>query len=120
MRWMAEYERGWRAGDRPAVNTSFTDETRHRTSPYDEPKVGHTAVQAFWLEDDLVRFTVDAEPVAIAGRDAVVRLEVPYGGPRRRQYRDLLGLRFADDGRGDEFTEWTHRPGRSYTAQAES
>jgi hypothetical protein len=120
MRWVAGYERAWRAGDRQAVTTLFTENARYRTSPYEEPKVGHAAIQAFWLEDEGVTFTVDAKPVAVEGRDAVVRLEVRYGGPRTQEYRDLWVIRFADDGRAEEFEEWAYWPGRSYSAEAES
>jgi ketosteroid isomerase-like protein len=120
MRWVAGYERAWRAGDRQAVMTLFTEDARYRTSPYEEPKVGHEAIQAFWLEDEGVTVTVAAEPVAVEGRDAVVRLEVHYGGRRNQEYRDLWVLRFADDGRVEEFEEWAYWPGRSYSAEAES
>lgn len=120
MRWVAGYERAWRTGDRQAVTELFTDDARYRTTPYEEPKVGHAAIQAFWLEDEGTTFTVDAEPVAVEGRDAVVRLEVHYSGPRTQEYRDLWVLRFADDGRVEEFEEWPYWPGRSDTAEAES
>lgn len=120
MRWVAGYERAWRARDRQAVTTLFTEDARYRASPYEAPKVGHEAIQAFWLEDEGVTFTVDAQPVAVEGRDAVVRLEVHYDEPRAQEYRDLWVLRFADDGRVEEFEEWAYWPGRSYTAKAES
>lgn len=35
------------------------------------------------------------------GSRAVVRVEVRYGEPTRREYRDLWVLRFAEDGRVD-------------------
>ncbi|MGY1776855.1 hypothetical protein ACI8AV_13430 [Geodermatophilus sp. SYSU D00804] len=61
-----------------------------------------------------------AEPVAVEGRDAVVRLEVRYGAPAPQEYRDLWVLRFADDGRVEDFEEWAYWPGRSYTAEADT
>lgn len=116
MRWVAGYERAWRAGDRQAVTELFTEDARYRASPYEEPKVGHAAIQAFWLDDEGATFTVTAEPVAVEGRDAVVRLAVQYLEPRRQEYRDLWVLRFAADGRVEEFEEWAYWPGRSFTA----
>ncbi len=89
----------------------FTDDARYRTSPYAEPKVGHAEIQAFWLDDEGKTFSVIAEPVAVEGRDAVVRLEVRYGDPVAQEYRDLWVLRFSPDGRVEDFEEWPFWPG---------
>jgi ketosteroid isomerase-like protein len=115
MEWVASYERAWRAGDLDAVERLFTDDARYRRSPYEESEVGHAAIRAFW-RDDNQSFTVTAEPVAVEGRDAVVRLEVHYGPPTEQEYRDLWVLRFADDGRVEDFEEWAYWPGKPYTA----
>ena len=117
-RWVAEYERAWRAGDVPGVARLFTEDARYRASPYAEPRVGHAEIQAFWRDDEGRTFTVTAEPVAVEGRDAVVRLEVRYRDPVAQDYRDLWVLRFAPDGRVEDFEEWAYWPGRPYTAGA--
>jgi ketosteroid isomerase-like protein len=75
MAWVAEYERSWRDGDLAAVQTLFTPDARYRVSPYEPAKVGHDQIRAFWLDDEGETFTVLAEPVAVEGRTAVVRLE---------------------------------------------
>ena len=116
MRWVAGYERAWRDGNVEAVAELFTQDARYRPSPYEESKVGHAAIQAFWLDDRGETFTASAEPVAVEGRDAVVRLEVRYGDPVRQEYRDLWVLRFAADGRVEDFEEWAYWPGKSYSA----
>src|SRR3954470_20525507 len=95
MRWVAGYERGWGNGDLDAVAELFTEDARYRPSPYEEPEVGHAAIRAFWLDDEGQTFTVRAQPVAVEGRDAVVRLEVRYGDPVRQEYRNLWVLHFA-------------------------
>jgi hypothetical protein len=110
MGWVAGYERAWRTGDLAGLATLFTENARYSRSPYQEVDVGLDAIRAFWLEDDDEVFTVSAEPVAVEGRDAVVRLEVRYGDPVRQEYRDLWVLRFADDGRVRDFEEWPHWP----------
>jgi ketosteroid isomerase-like protein len=120
MGWVAEYERAWRSGDVSGVTRLFTEDVRYRTSPYAEPKVGHAEVQAFWLDDEGRTFSVTAEPIAVEGRDAVVRLEVRYGDPVPQDYRDLWVLRFAPDGRVEDFEEWAYWPDKPYTAAAES
>jgi hypothetical protein len=116
MRWVASYERAWREGDLAGVEQLFTHDAHYRPSPYDEPEVGHDAIKAFWLDDEDEVFTVRAEPVAVEDRQAVVRVEVRYGDPVRQEYRDLWVLRFADDGRVDDFEEWAYWPGRPHVA----
>ena len=116
MRWVAEYERAWRGGDVTAVIRLFTDDARCRRSPYEEPAIGHEGIRAFWLDGEGRTFSVVAEPVAVEGRDAVVRLEVRYDDPGVRQYRDLWVLRFSPDGRVEHFEEWAYGPGKAYSA----
>ena len=119
MSWVAAYERAWRASDPSAVADLFTEDATYLRSPYDEdPLRGHDAIRGFWTADEGATFTVAAEPVAVEGDSAVVRLEVRYTGSEEQEYRDLWVLRFAPDGRVEHFEEWAYWPGRSYTAQA--
>jgi len=115
MAWVARYERAWRAEDLDAVAELFTADARYRPSPYGDAMVGHAAIRAFWVDDEDT-FTVRAEPVAVEGRVAVVRLEVRYGEPVRQEYRDLCVLHFAPDGRVEDFEEWAYWPDRPYSA----
>jgi ketosteroid isomerase-like protein len=119
MRWVAGYERAWRDGDLDAVAELFTEDARYRRSPYEQPEVGHAAIRVFWRDDEGQTFTVRAQPVAVDGRDAVVRLEVRYGDPVRQEYRDLWVLRFAADRRVEDFEEWAYWPGQPYTANTD-
>ncbi len=117
MEWVKGYEKAWRDGDPDAVERLFTEDARYRRSPYERSEVGHAAIRAFWLEDDGQQFTMSAHPIAVENHDAVVRLEVRYGEPVHREYRDLWVLRFADDGRVEDFEEWAYWPGKPYTAE---
>ena len=63
---------------------------------------------------------MDASPVAVEGRSAVVRVEVRYGDPVHQEYRDLWLLRFGADGRVEDFEEWAYWPGKPYSATAPS
>jgi len=116
MRWVAGYERAWRAGDVGALAGLFTQDARYRRSPYERAEIGPAAIGAFWRADEGETFTVEAEPIAVEGRDAVVRLQVRYGDPVYEEYRDLWVLRFAADGRVEDFEEWAYWPGRPYSA----
>lgn len=115
MRWVAAYERAWRDSDRGAVADLFTDDAHYRASPYEPSEVGHEAIRAFWLDDDGRTFTMTAEPVAVEGGAAVVRVQVRYDDPVQQEYRDLWVLRFAPDGRVEDFEEWAYWPGRPYS-----
>ena len=119
MRWVAEYERAWRDSDLGAVEQLFTEDAHYRPSPYEASEIGHDAIKAFWLDDEGTEFTVAAKPVAVEGQHAVVRLEVHYGNPVHQEYRDLWLLRFADDGRVEDFEEWAYWPGKAHSAAAE-
>jgi len=117
MAWVAAYEEAWHASDVSAVERLFTPDATYLRSPYDdEPLHGHDAIRGFWRADEGATFTVRAEPVAVDGRDAVVRLEVHYLEPDPQEYRDLWILRFAPDGRVAHFEEWAYWPNKPYTA----
>lgn len=112
--WVAAYETAWRNRDAQAVPKLFTPNIEYRRSPYTEPVTGHVDVEDLWTEDDET-FTMTAEPVAVEGVDAVVRVVVRYGTPVRQEYTDLWVLRFAPDGRVASFEEWAYWPGAPYT-----
>jgi ketosteroid isomerase-like protein len=107
--WVAAYERAWRDDDVAAVETLFSPDAAYRTSPYDEPAVGHEAIKDLWLDDQGRTFTMDYSVVAVDGDVAVVRLQVSYGDPAQ-EYCDLWVLRFATDGRVAEYEEWATWP----------
>ncbi len=65
MRWVAGYERAWRDGDLAAVAELFTEDARYRPSSYEEARIGHAAIRAFWLDDEATTFSCRAEPVAV-------------------------------------------------------
>jgi ketosteroid isomerase-like protein len=117
MRWVARYEAAWRAGDLDAVATLFTEHAHYRASPYEKPNVGHEGIRDYWLDDEGDTFTMKAAAVAVEGRRAVVRVEVRYGDPVHQEYRDLWVLRFAADGRVEDFEEWAYWPGRPFSAE---
>ena len=119
MRWVDRYERAWRDEDLDAVGDLFTEDARYRPSPYEDSLVGLDAIREMWIDEDNEVFTMTAQPVAVEGADAVVRVEVRYGDPVRQEYRDLWVLRFAGDGRVEDFEEWAYWPGSSYSAGAD-
>ena len=116
MAWVDRYERAWRDGDVDAVADLFAVDAVYLRSPYAPPDIGVEAIRGFWLEDDDDVFRMRATPVAVDGRDAVVRVEVHYGDPVSQEYRDLWVLRFGTDGLVEEFEEWPYWPGKPFAA----
>src|ERR1700712_4332635 len=92
MAWVDGYLGAWRAQNPQLVEALFTEDAAYRASPYEESEIGHEAIKALWLSDAGQTFTVRAEPVAVQGLTAVVRLEVGYQSPPQ-EYRDLWVLR---------------------------
>lgn len=119
MAWVAAYESCWRDGDVAGLAEIFTEEAAYHPSPYEPPVVGLDEIGEFWRDDVDRSFEVSAEPVAVEGREAVVRLRVTYLTPRRQEYADLWLLRFAEDGRVERFEEWAYWPGLSLSAPAD-
>jgi uncharacterized protein (TIGR02246 family) len=115
MAWVARYERAWRAADASAVAGLFTEQAEYLVSPYDPVRTGHAAIEEFWTVDEGVPFEVEARPVAVQGRTAVVRLVVNYLGEAPQEYSDLWVLEFAADGRVARFEEWPFWPGKPHT-----
>ena len=114
-RWLAGYEAAWRAPGTGQLAEIFTEDASYRLSPYEEPVVGLAAIGSMWEAErdgpDEV-FTLAADIVAVDGPMAVVRAEVSYGDPVRREYRDLWVIRLGDDGRCSWFEEWPYWPER--------
>jgi uncharacterized protein (TIGR02246 family) len=119
-RWVAAYERAWRAPGTDELAALFTDGATYLQSPYMKPLVGLEAIGQMWeaqREGPDEVFTLSTEVIAVDGPMAVVRAEVRYGQPVRQEYRDLWILRFEADGRCSWFEEWPYWPGRPYSAQ---
>jgi ketosteroid isomerase-like protein len=115
--WVAGYETAWRGNDLGALATLFTDDARYRPSPYEPDVTGLDAIRGFWPEEDGTAFSVSAEVLAVDGAVAVVRAVVHYLAPTPQEYTDLWLLRFAADGRVEDFEEWAYWPGRPYSAK---
>jgi ketosteroid isomerase-like protein len=117
-RWVQAYERAWRSPGTELLGELFTTDASYRLSPYHEPALGLQAISGLWEREregpDEV-FALTSEVFAVDGDRAVVTLEVRYGDPVRREFRDIWLLRF-HDGRCARFEEWAFWPDKPYTA----
>ena len=121
--WLDRYVAAWLSYDPDEIAALFSDDVRYRYHPYGEPVVGRDAVVRSWLEEEEVEGastrdapgTYDAEyaPVAVDG-DVVVatgssRYRDTPDGPVVRSYKNCFVMRFDDDGRCRDFTEYYSR-----------
>ncbi len=118
--WLDRYVAAWLSYDRDDIAALFSDDVSYRYHPFDEPVVGRDAVVASWLgEGDAVGAstrdepgTYDARyaPVAVDGDVVVATGSSSYrdepGGPVTQEFENCFVMRFDDDGRCREFTEY--------------
>jgi ketosteroid isomerase-like protein len=109
--WLARYVAAWKSYDRDAIGDLFSEDAEYRYHPYDEPARGRQTIVQAWLEDPDKAGTYDAryEPLAVDGEVAVAVGESTYlrdDGSVDRVYDNIFVLRFDEDGRCREFTEW--------------
>jgi ketosteroid isomerase-like protein len=121
--WLNRYVEAWKSYDPDDIAALFSEDVTYRYHPFDEPTVGREAVVASWLGEDPggnastrdAPGTYEAEytPVAIDG-DTVVSVgsstyrEEPEG-PVVRTYGNCFVMRFDDEGRCRDFTEYYSR-----------
>lgn len=121
--WVAAYEQAWRSAGTGALQALFTEDASYRMSPYEEPAVGLERIGELWERERQSpdeEFAMRHEVVAVEADTAVVRVEVRYGPPDPKHYRDLWIVRFAADGRCREFEEWPFWPGQKIIAEGGS
>ena len=119
-RWLDDYVDAWRTYDPERIAALFAEDVVYRYHPYDEPIRGRDAVVESWLgegnhEDASSRDaegTYDASyaPAAVDGDVVVATGSSTYfenpGGPVEKVYDNCFVMRFDDEGRCREFTEW--------------
>ena len=111
--WLDEYQRLWRTHGTSELAEIFAPSATYSMAPFATPHCGLSAIETMWdaeRESADEVFTMAASIVAVEERTAVVRVEVIYGAPTRRQYRDLWVIQFAPDGQCISFAEWPFWP----------
>jgi hypothetical protein len=125
--WLDRYVAAWRSYDAEDIAALFSDDVRYRYYPYAEWVVGCDAVVASWLGDDAGdqgqassrdepgTYEAAYAPVAVDGDVVVATGTSTYtdtpGGPASKVFDNCFVMRFDDEGRCREFTEYyTKRP----------
>ena len=112
-KWLKGYERAWRAPGTEALSALFAEDATYSTGPYENPHRGVDAIARMWEAERLgpgEEFQMSSEIVAVDGDTGVARIEVRYGTPKDKDYRDLWVVRLNDDGLCSQFEEWPFWP----------
>jgi hypothetical protein len=81
--------------------------------PFEPTEEGLEAISALWERERASHdevFRMQSELVAVEDDTAVARVEVWYGDPVTRHYRDLWIIRLDSEGRCAAFEEWPFWP----------
>jgi ketosteroid isomerase-like protein len=119
-RWLGRYIEAWKTYDRDQIAALFTEDISYRYHPYDDPIEGRDEVVKAWrAEGDHPEAGTRDEPgtydafyrcVAADGDMAVAVGSSSYkgsrDGPVARVYDNCFVMRFDDEGRCRDFTEW--------------
>jgi hypothetical protein len=120
--WIRRYERAWRSPGTDSLRELFTGHATYLPSPYENAWVGLEEIATMWEREregpDEV-FAMTSDVFAVDGDRAVVTVEVRYGDPVRREYRDVWLLRF-EEGLCAHFEEWAFWPDKPYSAPPEA
>jgi hypothetical protein len=111
--WATDYERAWRTDGTGPLSELFSEDATYSTAPFEEPHRGLAAIASMWERERIgadESFTMNSEVVAVEADTAVVRVEVRYGPPKEKLYRDLWIVRLDADGRCIHFEEWPFWP----------
>lgn len=118
--WLDRYVAAWRSYDGAEIAALFSEDVSYRYHPYGEPVVGRDAVVASWLgegdadgvsdRDEPGTYDAAYAPVAVDGDMVVATGTSEYrddvNGPVTREFRNCFVMRFDDEGRCREFTEY--------------
>jgi hypothetical protein len=111
--WIDRYEAAWRTPGTESLRGLFTTDATYSTGPYESPHQSLESIASMWEAERLgadEEFEMASEVVAVDGDTGVARVEVRYGPPKAREYRDLWVVRLDDQGLCFHFEEWPFWP----------
>ena len=113
-RWLNAYVAAWESRDPAAIGDLYSEDVVYKDYPFQDALIGRDAVVANWLgkHDEPGSFQAVYEPVAVDGYTAVARGTSTYfdsSGGIASLYHNVFVMRFDDDGRCKEWTEYYSR-----------
>lgn len=104
--WVTGYRRAWESNSPDDIRALFSEDAEYRTDPWLQPWRGHDEIVEQWREraDDPGSTTFTWSPLVETDDLSVVQGETAYKDGRT--YSNLWVVKFDEDGRAKEFTEW--------------
>jgi hypothetical protein len=105
--WMDQYVLAWSSNETDHIKALFTDEAVYDPQTAGGEWEGIDEIVEQWqnIADDEDNWDFQWQPVVEAGDVAVIKGRTNYFEPPI-SYRNLFVIRFADDNRCYDFTEW--------------
>ena len=112
-KWLDQYVEAWMTYDRQQIADLFNEQAVYYYSPSSEPVRGRDQIVADWIDDNQDApgtYKAHYHPLVIEGDRAVAQGRSTYyeddGKTVAREYDNLFVLRFDDQGRCLEYTDW--------------
>ena len=105
--WVDGYLQAWNSNDPGQIGSLFTQDALYYTSPFNQPWSGREAIISQWLagQDAPGSFRFRYQVLSAADNLGIVRGWTEYLEPPR-EYSNIWVIRFDDQGKCSEFTEW--------------
>jgi hypothetical protein len=106
-KWMDGYVLAWSTNDAGHIGALFADDAVYDPQTGAGERNGIGEIVAWWTEidDDEENWDFQWQPLVDTDELAVVTGQTRYFAPAM-SYRNLFVIRFVDDGRCYDFTEW--------------
>ncbi|HKG55763.1 MAG TPA: nuclear transport factor 2 family protein [Candidatus Limnocylindrales bacterium] len=105
--WVRRYIAAWTSNQPADIDALFTSDAIYRPTPFSDGWNGRAAIRDEWLarRDEPDTWTFEWELIAADGDVGVVQARTMYRDPAH-EYSNIWVVRFDEDGRCREFTEW--------------
>lgn len=105
--WMDRYVLAWSTNEAEHISALFTEDAVYDPQTADGEWEGLAEIVSKWqeIDDDEANWDFEWLPLVETDEVAVVTARTRYVDPPT-SYRNLFVIRFADDGRCYDFTEW--------------
>ena len=110
--WLQAYVEAWKTYDQKAIGELFSENASYAYHPYRESIHGRDAIVALWVNNPDSQGTYDGhyEPILIEGDRAVTHGQSLYfepdGKTLKTEFDNIFVLRFDEQGRCTEYSEW--------------
>jgi hypothetical protein len=112
--WLQRFARAWEERDPDGAAALFSEHGSYRETPFDEPLRGAEAIRAYWTNLPPARSDIRFayELLAVTEQWGIAHWHgsyTPVDRATRRELDGILLLSLDDEGRCEDFREWSNR-----------